>query len=123
MPSDNDDGDALLKQTEHQLWQMRELARMKEDKASRTLHAKEKEEVERRRNLTDEQRQIENLKLGADAIEREKEKKNKTKYRFMQKYYHEGAFYKDDNNPLMKRDYNTAVGEDLWDKSVTVKEK
>lgn len=51
--------------------------------------------------------------LGSDATE----KKEKTPYRFMQKYYHKGAFFQDLDDPILKKDYNTAVGEDLFDKS------
>ncbi len=52
--------------------------------------------------------------LGSDDTEKLK----KTAYRYMQKYYHKGAFYMDDaSNELLKRDFNIAVGEDLWDKS------
>ena len=46
------------------------------------------------------------------------EKLEKTQYRFLQKYYHKGAFFLDNDNPLLQRDYNIAVGEDLFDKSV-----
>lgn len=35
----------------------------------------------------------------------------------MQKYYHKGAFFMDTNDPILQRDYNVAVGEDLFDKS------
>ena len=35
----------------------------------------------------------------------------------MQKFYHKGVFFQDSDDPIFHRDYNTAVGEDLWDKS------
>lgn len=35
----------------------------------------------------------------------------------MQKYYHKGAFYMDDEE-LLQRDFNMPVGEELVDKSV-----
>lgn len=43
----------------------------------------------------------------------------------MQKYYHSGAFYQDSKDELLQRDYNIAVGEDLYDKSTlhTLKHK
>ena len=35
----------------------------------------------------------------------------------MQKYFHKGAFYQNSDDPIFSRDFNTAVGEDLFDKS------
>ena len=51
--------------------------------------------------------------IGSDATKDEK----KVPYRFMQKFYHKGVFFQDSDDPIFHRDYNTAVGEDLWDKS------
>ena len=70
----------------------------------------------RRRKLTDLQRFEENVQLGSDAID--KQNQSKVKYNFMQKYYHKGAFFQDANDPLLNRDYNIAVGEDLVDKNI-----
>lgn len=47
----------------------------------------EKEETLRRRNMTDDERRMEDMKLGKHAG------KDKAKIKFMQKYYHKGAFY------------------------------
>ena len=52
--------------------------------------------------------------LGCNATE----KTEKSAYRFMQKYYHKGVFFQDSDDPIFKRDFNVAVGEDLFDKSV-----
>jgi len=109
MPNDNDNLDQA---NEYELWKIRELRRVKRNKEE--LHAREKEqkEIERRRRLTDAQREEENKRLGADSIKQEK-----TAYKFMQKYYHKGAYYQDSNDPIFERDYNVAIGEDNQDKS------
>jgi microfibrillar-associated protein 1 len=89
------------------------LLRLKQEREERSKFEKEKAEIERRRRLTDEERTKENMLLGSDATE----DRSKTKYRFMQKYYHKGAFFNDQDDAILKRDYNTAVGEDLFDRS------
>ena len=73
-----------------------------------TFHLRE--ETERRRLMTDEERALEDTKIGKYKRE------EKSSYRFMQKYYHVGAFA-DKDDELFKRDYNIAVGTDLFDKS------
>jgi len=109
MPNDDD---GLDQANEFEIWKIRELKRIKRDKEE--LHAREKElkEIERRRKLTDAQREEENRRLGADAI-----KSEKTAYKFMQKYYHKGAYYQDNNDPIFQRDFNVAIGEENFDKS------
>ena len=52
-------------------------------------YEKELAEIERRRKMTDEERQAENVRLGTDHTE----KKQRVAYNFMQKYYHKGAFF------------------------------
>lgn len=57
----------------------------------------------------------ENIEKGSSS-----NKEDKTKYVFMQKYYHKGAFYQEedeDPNSILNRDFNVAVGEELFDKS------
>lgn len=111
MPDDNDDVDEA---NEFELWKIRELKRIKRDREERALRDKERAEIERRRNLTDAEREYENKMLGSDSTE----KVDKRKYAFMQKYYHKGSFFQDNDDTIFKRDFNIAVGEDLWDKSV-----
>mmetsp|Transcript_35432 Transcript_35432/g.31919 ORF Transcript_35432/g.31919 Transcript_35432/m.31919 type:complete len:114 (-) Transcript_35432:213-554(-) len=110
MPDDNDDVDEA---NEFELWKIRELKRIKRDREERAEKDKERAEIERRRKLTDAEREYENKMLGSDSTE----KVDKRKYSFMQKYYHKGSFYQDNEDPIFKRDFNVAVGEDLWDKS------
>lgn len=68
---------------------MRELKRILRDREESEAYEKELAEVERRRNMTEEERQAENVQLGTDHTD----KKQKVAYNFMQKYYHKGAFF------------------------------
>merc|ERR1711874_374106 len=45
----------------------------------------------------------------------------KGKYKFMQKYYHRGAFYLEDEEDVFKRDVSHATLEDKFDKTVLPK--
>merc|ERR1712227_345826 len=45
----------------------------------------------------------------------------KGKYKFMQKYYHRGAFYMDEEENVLKRDVSHATLEDKFDKTVLPK--
>lgn len=47
----------------------------------------EKEDTLRRRNMTEDERRMEDMMMGKHAG------KDKAKIKFMQKYYHKGAFY------------------------------
>eukprot|EP00351_Strombidinopsis_sp_SopsisLIS2011_P003109 CAMPEP_0116877964 /NCGR_PEP_ID=MMETSP0463-20121206/9719_1 /TAXON_ID=181622 /ORGANISM="Strombidinopsis sp, Strain SopsisLIS2011" /LENGTH=60 /DNA_ID=CAMNT_0004525721 /DNA_START=645 /DNA_END=827 /DNA_ORIENTATION=- len=60
--------------------------------------------------MTEKEREEENLKLGDDH----NSKKQKVAYNFMQKYYHKGAFFRDDmddsTKELLSRDFNMPTG-------------
>lgn len=96
----------------YEKWKVRELGRLKRDREERDKLFKEKEAIERRRMMTDEERAKDDKRIGKYKEEQ------KSDYRFMQKYYSKGVYHIDDDDPLFKRDYNIAVGEDLFDKSV-----
>ena len=109
---------------EYEAWKAREIARIKRDREVREAQIKEKEEIERVRNMTEEER-------------REWERKNpkvtsapKQKWKFMQKYYHKGAFFQADADDLtgtagadeiFHRDFSAPTGEDKMDKSILPK--
>ena len=48
----------------YEQWKIRELKRIKRERDERKQADEERKEIERRRNLTDEQRMEENLRLG-----------------------------------------------------------
>ena len=93
-----------------QKWKLREILRVKGLRDERIKIDEELAEIERRRGLTDEQRQAENERLGTYK------KKQQVAYNFMQKFYHKGAFYQEDQDP--ERDVNLPTMEDKADKSV-----
>lgn len=107
-----DDTDGLDPDAELAAWVERERARMKRERDELAAEEREHEELERRRALTEEER----LAEDADRLER---KSGPTQARYMQRYYHRGAFYQDDE--LLKRDFSEAVEDDYKDKRVLPK--
>ncbi|OHS96591.1 hypothetical protein TRFO_37224 [Tritrichomonas foetus] len=96
---------------EYKLWVEREVSRLR---AEITVGA----------NITLDQARTRQQKLMSDAelaqLKAEKNPKKKEHMQFMQKYFHKGAFTIAEDNPraqeLLQRNYNTPVGEDLYDK-------
>lgn len=101
----------------YETWKLRELKRLKRDKDERESLIKEKAEVERLRNMTEDERQAE-LKANPKVVTN---KAPKGKYRFLQKYYHRGAFYLDEEADVFKRDFAEPTLEDHFDKTVLPK--
>ncbi|XP_057541110.1 uncharacterized protein LOC130818874 [Amaranthus tricolor] len=122
--ADVDTDDELNEAEEYESWKAREIARIKRDRDDREAMLKEKEEIERVRNMTEEER-------------REWERKNpkntpaqKQKWRFMQKYYHKGAFFQSESDDragtaggddIFRRDFSAPTGEDKLDKTILPK--
>lgn len=122
--ADIETDDELNEAEEYEAWKAREYARIKRDREDRDAMTKEREEIERVRNMTEEER-------------REWERKNpkpasapKQKWRFMQKYYHKGAFFQDDPDDtaatvaadgIFHRDFSAPTGEDKMDKTILPK--
>ncbi|TKA69030.1 hypothetical protein B0A55_07268 [Friedmanniomyces simplex] len=85
-----DDTDDLDPEAERASWKLRELKRVRRDRLSIEEKEKEREEIERRRNMTAEEREAEDREYIAAQHE---EREGKGKMGFMQKYYHKGAFF------------------------------
>lgn len=89
-----DDTDGLDPEAERAAWKLRELKRVRRDRLAIEEKEKEREEIERRRNLTAEEREAED-KAFIEAQKDEQEGKGKMAY--MQKYFHKGAFFQGDD--------------------------
>lgn len=90
---DVDDTDDLDPEAEMAAWKLRELKRIKRDREAIEATEREREELDRRKNLTEEERREEDDEYIAKQKE---EKESKGKMGYMQKYYHKGAFFQDD---------------------------
>lgn len=111
---DSDDGND---EEEYEAWKLRELRRIKRDREEKEAPQRLKEEVDKLRNMTEEERRAElrsNPKLVTNQLQ-------KGKYKFLQKYYHRGAFYLDNEEDKLKRDITAPTLEDHFDKSILPK--
>lgn len=108
---DVDDTDNLDPEAELAAWKLRELRRVKRDREAIEAAEKEREEIERRRNLTAEQREAED---AAHIAAQKEEKEGRGQAGFMQKYHHKGAFFQDDEQlaEISKRDIMGAKFQD-----------
>ena len=140
MPDDEDRSDD--EEIEFNEWRLRELYRIKRyvaihdtlikrndytmsllftcrDRDERLRNEWERAETERRRNLTPEERAKEDRELEKQGFKTFK--KEKRKLGFMQKYYHRGVFYMDEDSvqkdDVRKRSYDAPTGEDRIDKT------
>ncbi|KAL1688047.1 microfibrillar-associated protein MFAP1, Zn finger, CCHC type protein [Schizophyllum commune] len=101
---DVDDTDGIDPDGEFEAWRLRELARIKRDKEEQLRRDEEREEIERRRALPEEQRLREDL----EHAQKLRESKPKGSQKFLQKYWHKGAFHQDEEI-LRKHDYTEAT--------------
>ncbi|KAH9075737.1 splicing factor, Prp19-binding domain-containing protein [Lactarius deliciosus] len=109
---DVDDTDGLDPLAEFDAWRLRELARIKRDKEAEIAREEEREEVERRRALPEEQRMKEDL----EHAKKLREEKPKGQQVFLQKYWHKGAFHQDQD--ILKRHDFTEATESTMDVSL-----
>ncbi|XP_051832036.1 microfibrillar-associated protein 1-like [Antechinus flavipes] len=101
----------------YEAWKVRELKRIKRDREDRIAREKEKAEIEHMRNLPEEERRAE-LQANGKVITN---KAVKGKYKFLQKYYHRGAFFMDKEEEIYKRDFNVPTLEDHFNKAILPK--
>nr|CAG4650286.1 EOG090X08WT [Sida crystallina] len=109
--------DAEDEEAEYETWKLRELRRIKRDREEREAEERESQEIERIRNMTEEERRAE-FKNNPKEVTN---KAPKGKYKFLQKYYHRGAFYLDEEAEVFKRDFAVPTLEDHFDKTVLPK--
>ncbi len=109
--------DAEDEEAEYESWKLRELKRIKRDREEREAEERNRQEIERVRNMTEEERRNE-FKLNPKQVTN---KAPKGKYKFLQKYYHRGAFYLDEEAEVLKRDVAIPTLEDHFDKTVLPK--
>ncbi|CAG9566147.1 unnamed protein product [Danaus chrysippus] len=109
----DDENDEL----EYEAWKLREMKRIKRDKEEREAAEKELLAIERMRNMTEEERRVE-LRLNPKLVTN---KSVKGKYKFLQKYYHRGAFYLDKEEDVFKQDFSGPTLDDHFDKTVLPK--
>ncbi|CCL99967.1 uncharacterized protein FIBRA_01992 [Fibroporia radiculosa] len=112
---DVDDTDGLDPSGEFEAWRLRELARIKRDKEAAIARELEREEIERRRALPEEQR----LREDMEHAEKSRKEKPKGQQKFLQKYWHKGAFHQDEEI-LTRHDFTEAT-ESTLDVSVLPK--
>ncbi|KAG6902998.1 hypothetical protein C0995_008571 [Termitomyces sp. Mi166 len=113
--NDVDDTDGLDPAAEFEAWRLRELGRIKKEKEEEVRREEDREEVERRRALPEEQR----MKEDVERANKLREEKPKGQQKFLQKYWHKGAFHQDEEI-LKKHDY-TAPTESTVDISMLPK--
>lgn len=104
-------------ETEYEAWKLRELKRIKRDREEKENREREKEEILRLRNMSEEERLAE-LKKNPKVITNLREKGH---YKFLQKYYHRGAFFLHEDQEVFKRDISAPTLEDHFDKTVLPK--
>eukprot|EP00929_Paragymnodinium_shiwhaense_P032722 TRINITY_DN18103_c0_g1_i1.p1 TRINITY_DN18103_c0_g1~~TRINITY_DN18103_c0_g1_i1.p1 ORF type:complete len:514 (+),score=224.68 TRINITY_DN18103_c0_g1_i1:218-1759(+) len=116
-----DDDDERNEAEEYEKWKIRELKRIKRDKEERMEREKELELIERRRRMTDAEREADDAKMDAKASSRADTKN----FGFLQKYYHRGGFFQDKartgEEPLYLRDYHEPLASEQYDKSLLPK--
>ncbi|KAM9317705.1 microfibrillar-associated protein 1 [Pholidichthys leucotaenia] len=111
------DTDGENEEEEYEAWKVRELKRIKRDREAREVMEKEKAEIERFHSLTEEERRSE-LRNSGKLITN---KAVKGKYKFLQKYYHRGAFFMDEEEDVYKRDFSAPTLEDHFNKTILPK--
>ena len=102
---------------EYEVWKVLELRRLKREREDREALEKEKAEIERMRNLTEEERRAE-LRANGKVITN---KAVKGKYKFLQKYYHRGGFLLGEDEEVYKRDFSAPTLEDHFNKTILPK--
>nr|XP_020445569.1 microfibrillar-associated protein 1 [Monopterus albus] len=111
------DTDGENEEEEYEAWKVRELKRIKRDREAREVMEKEKADIDRFHSMTEEERRAELRNSGKVVTN----KATKGKYKFLQKYYHRGAFFMDREEDVYKRDFSAPTLEDHFNKTILPK--
>jgi microfibrillar-associated protein 1 len=103
-----DDTDGLDEEAERAAWKLRELKRVRRDRLAIEEKEKEREEIDRRRALTEEERKAED---EAYIAAQKDDQEGKGKMAYMQKYFHKGAFFQGDEE--QDEEVKAALNRDL----------
>uniref|UniRef100_A0A915HHK0 Micro-fibrillar-associated protein 1 C-terminal domain-containing protein n=1 Tax=Romanomermis culicivorax TaxID=13658 RepID=A0A915HHK0_ROMCU len=101
----------------YEAWKVRELKRIKRAKEEKEQVEKEKAEIAKVHSMTEDERRA-YLRANPKVVIN---KQQKGKYKFLQKYYHRGVYYLDEEDEVYKRNFAEATLEDHFDKSVLPK--
>ncbi|KAF9902794.1 Microfibrillar-associated protein 1 [Linnemannia zychae] len=107
-----DDTDGLDEEAEFEQWKLRELKRIKRDREELEAREAEKLEIERRRELTEEERVKEDM---AYLSKKAKEEQALKAAGSVEKYHHKGAFFMDTDEAILKRSTNEATPDAVKD--------
>lgn len=118
-----DTDDETNEAEEYEAWKVREITRIKRDRDDREKLIKAREETDKLRNMTEEERKEWDRKNPKPLS------LNKKKWKFMQKYYHKGAFFQTESDDrdgaggdeIFTRDFSAPTGEDRMDKTILPK--
>ncbi|KAI0982109.1 hypothetical protein GJ496_002153 [Pomphorhynchus laevis] len=111
--TDDEENDVV----EYEKWKLRELKRLKRDQEQLLDKERERQEAERNRLLADTGRTEELRNKQRYVVNKE----IKGKYKFLQKYYHRGAFYLHKEDSVFTRDFSAPTLEDHFDKTILPK--
>ncbi|XP_062405576.1 microfibrillar-associated protein 1 [Sardina pilchardus] len=111
------DTDGENEEEEYEAWKVRELKRIKRDREAREQIEKDKAEIDRFHSMTEEERRAE-LRNNGKVVTN---KASKGKYKFLQKYYHRGAFFMNEEEDVFKRDFSAPTLEDHFNKTILPK--
>lgn len=105
-----DDTDGIDEVEELKQWKERELRRVQIDIERLEQFDKEQAEAERRRNMSEEERLAQDQEKEREWTEKAEQEGDS--FKFLQKYYHKGAFYQDPSDSLQQRNYIKPTGSD-----------